>query len=308
MSDDALDTPPESGEGLPPPPPRSVRLPVVLFLLTCASTLLAGSELWLDLDYWNTHGALPADFSLLGRLARGLFYAVPAMTILLCHEMGHYLQARRYGVQTSLPLFIPMPIGPIGTLGAVIGMRSHMGDRRALFDIGITGPLAGLVPTLVFLVIGLLLSHTELPRQQGMSIGVPLLVEWLLQWLFTPIPPGHVIVVHPMAFAGWFGLLITSLNLIPIGQLDGGHILYALLRDKAQYVAGLLLALAIAAVAIATIYFHYPAWFLMVLLLFIMGPQHPPTANDNVPLGWPRIVLGWLTLGFIALGFTPRPF
>ncbi|MBN2024550.1 MAG: site-2 protease family protein [Pirellulales bacterium] len=276
----------------------------MLFVLTCVSTFLAGTGLP-DLLF---HEDMPADLDLGTRMGVGLRYAACAMTILLCHEMGHYLQARRYGVRTSLPLFVPMPFGPIGTLGAVIGMRSNMGDRRALFDIGITGPLAGLVPTLVFLFVGLLWSKTQPIDVDDLRVGAPLIMSLFVQWWFDAIPPGYGIELHPMAFAGWFGLLITSLNLIPIGQLDGGHILYALLRRKAQYVASLLLALAIAAVMYATIYLQYPAWWLMVLILFIMGPQHPPTADDNVPLGPARIVLGWLTLGFVILGFTPRPF
>ena len=116
------------------------------------------------------------------------------------------------------------------------------------------------------------------------------------------------IILHPMAFAGWVGLLITSLNLIPIGQLDGGHVLYALLRTKAHRVAEFLLMAAAVAVVIGAVVFHYPAWILMVLLLFVMGPIHPPTADDDVPLGTTRIVLGWLTLAFIFVGFTPTPF
>ena len=152
------------------------------------------------------------------------------MTILLCHEMGHFLQAQRYGVYASLPFFIPVPVQPFGTMGAVIVMEPRVGHRRALFDIGITGPLAGLVPTLVFLVIGLQHSTFAMPGKE--SYGDPLLVRFLANWILGPTPAGLAIVVDPMAFAGWVGLFITSLNLIPIGQLDGGHVLYALLRRR----------------------------------------------------------------------------
>jgi len=130
----------------------------------------------------------------------------------------------------------------------------------------------------------------------------------LLEWLrFGPMPANHGVLWHPMAFAAWVGLLITSLNLIPIGQLDGGHILYALLRKKARPVASFLLMTAGGAVVVATFVLGYPIWIIMILLLFLMGPNHPPTANDNVPLGRWRIVLGWLTLAFVLVGFTPVP-
>jgi membrane-associated protease RseP (regulator of RpoE activity) len=262
---------------------RRVRLPVLLFIATCLSTLFVG----------------------------GWTYAVPLMTILICHEMGHFLQARRYGVHASFPYFIPMPVPPLGTFGAVIGMEARMGDRRALFDIGITGPLAGLVPTLVFCVIGLHWSHTEfVPKGGGgfLPLGEPLLFKWLSDYFFGPLPAGKHVILHQTAYAGWVGLLITALNLMPIGQLDGGHVLYALLRRNAHKVASLLLMAAGIAVMIAVVEYGYFGWILMLFLLMLMGPIHPPTADDHVPLGFGRIVLGWLTLAFIPIGFTPMPF
>ena len=277
------------------PRPRRRRwlLPIVLFVATCLSTLLVGMEM-----------ASPgADW--IARLAVGLRYSVPVMTILLCHEMGHFLQARRYGVYATLPFFIPIPFTPIGTFGAVIAMEPRMGHRRALFDIGITGPLAGLVPTLVFLVIGLQYSTFDVPARGELLFGDPPLFQFLTRWILGPVPAGHEVLVDPMAFAGWVGLLVTSLNLIPIGQLDGGHVLYALLRRKAHKVATALLFLALFLVIWKWETLH--VWSLMIVLLIIMGPIHPPTANDEEPLGLGRIVLGWLTLAFIFLGFTPVP-
>jgi membrane-associated protease RseP (regulator of RpoE activity) len=272
---------------------RRWRLPILLFVATCLSTLLAGGG-----------GAVLADGWLAG-LVLGLRYAVPVMTILLCHEMGHFLQAYRYGVYASLPYFIPMPLSPIGTLGAVIAMEPRMGHRRALFDIGITGPLAGLVPTIIFLVIGLQHSTLGVPSRNSMLFGDPLLLQFLANWILGPIPAGYEVMVDPMAFAGWVGLLITSLNLIPIGQLDGGHILYALLRRKAHKVATALLFTALFLVIWKWEYLA--GWSLMIVLLMIMGPIHPPTADDDEPLGIGRIILGWLTLAFIIVGFTPVP-
>jgi len=276
-------------------PRRRWRVPVALFAATCLSTLWTGAS----------ERAL-VDHGLWAGLLSGLRYAVPVMTILIFHEMGHFLQAHRYGVHASWPYFIPMPFSPLGTLGAVIAMEPRMGHRRALFDIGITGPLAGLVPTLVFLVVGLHYSTLGVPPRNAMLFGDPLLFQFLAHWILGPIPPGYEVVADPMAFAGWVGLLVTSLNLIPIGQLDGGHILYALLRRKAHRVArGLLFA---ALILVIWKWETLGVWTLMLVLLFLMGPIHPPTADDEEPLGAGRYVLGWLTLMLIIVGFTPTPF
>ena len=293
--------PPAQYPPVAPPARRRVWLPLGLFVATCLSTLLAGSAEF-GLSHLQELG--PAEGLKLA-LLEGLKYALPVMTILVFHEMGHFLQARRYGVYASYPFFIPMPISPLGTFGAVIAMDARMGDRKALFDIGISGPLAGLVPTLVFCVVGLKLSKVvpapEVPG--GLTIGAPLLFQQISAWVLEPLQRGYVVDLHPMAFAGWVGLLITAINLIPVGQLDGGHVLYALLRTKAHRVATLLLLGAVAGVIMFGLY----GWTLMLVLLMFMGPIHPPTANDNVPLGRWRILLGWLTLSFIVIGFTPTP-
>jgi membrane-associated protease RseP (regulator of RpoE activity) len=269
------------GPAVHEPPPRQLPLlPVILFLFTCYTTYRVG----------------------------GVTYALPLLGTLLCHEFGHYLQARRYRVPATLPLFIPMPFGPIGTMGAVIAMRGHMGSRKALFDIGISGPLAGLVPALLCCVVGLSLSYVgEIPKgitPSGMQLGEPLLFKWLSYLYFGPLPDHQTVFLHPLGFAGWVGVFITALNLIPISQLDGGHVLYALLRTKAHIVAWAVLTAAFVGVILTDRY----EWSLMLFLLIMMGPSHPPTANDNMPLGTPRIILGWLTLCFVIIGFTPTPF
>ncbi len=271
-------------------------LPVALFVATCLSTWFVGSLLPVASNL-NRGIAYPI---LLGVL-EGLKYAVPLMTILICHEMGHFLQARRYRVPATLPFFIPMPIPPLGTMGAVIAMDARMGDRRALFDIGISGPLAGLVPTMIFCTVGIYLSGYVPGRD---IYGYPLLFQWLADGILGPKPPGQCIHPHPMAFAGWVGLLLTALNLMPIGQLDGGHILYGLLRKKAFPVAVTLLYGAVAVV----IFMGLMQWSLMLILLMLIGARHPPTADDDVPLGFGRTVLGCLALAFIPIGFTPTPF
>lgn len=272
---------------------RRRRLPIVLFVATCLSTLYVGG------------GSVALAEGSLEWLGFALRYAVPVMTILLCHEMGHFIQARRYGVYASWPYFIPMPFAPWGTMGAVIVMEPRMGHRRALFDIGITGPLAGLVPTFIFLVVGLQHSTFGVPGKGGFLFGDPLLFQFLAHWILGPAPKGCIVMADPMAFAGWVGLLVTSLNLIPIGQLDGGHILYALMRQKARKIATLLLFSAL--VAVIWKWEYLQGWSLMLILLILMGPVHPPTADDDEPLGLGRMILGWLTLAFIFVGFTPMP-
>jgi membrane-associated protease RseP (regulator of RpoE activity) len=228
------------------------------------------------------------------------------MTILLAHELGHYFQARRYRVPASLPYFIPMPASPIGTMGAVIAMQPGIGDRRSLFDIAIAGPLAGLVPALLFSIIGLQWSQViDTPEQGfGLLLGEPLLFKLLAYLTFGPLPENQDIALHPVAFAGWVGILITALNLFPIGQLDGGHILYSLILNRAHIVAFAVLGGSLLAVVIG----GYWGWSLMILLLMLIGPAHPPTANDHVELATGRRVLGWASLMFVPLGFTPVPF
>ncbi len=228
------------------------------------------------------------------------------MTTLLAHELGHFLQARRYGVPASLPFFIPMPVSPIGTMGAVIVMQPGRGDRRSLFDIAITGPLAGLVFALLFSVLGLHMSQVvDVNNDQfALKLGEPLLFKALAYLTFGPLNESRDVALHPIAFAGWVGIFITALNLVPIGQLDGGHILYALLLRRAHRVAQALLVGAAVAIVIG----GYWGWLVMFLLLMLIGPIHPPTANDYVPLGPVRTILGWLSLLFVLIGFTPTPF
>ncbi len=238
----------------------------------------------------------------------GPIYAVAVMGILACHEAGHYFQARRYRVPASVPYFIPVPppYSPIGTMGAVIAMRGHIGNRKALYDIGISGPLAGLVPTLICTIVGLSWSHIQVvpANASGISYNEPLLFQWIVEMYFGQVPANSAVIAHPLALAGWVGMLLTAINLFPVGQLDGGHILYALLRTKAHTVAWLLIAAALAGMLYTRQFMLMP----MLLLVMLFGPEHPPTANDEEPLGAGRIILGWLTLAFVVVGLTPTPF
>jgi membrane-associated protease RseP (regulator of RpoE activity) len=302
-----------------PPAPRRPkrRLPLILFLLTCASTLYAGMAFPGVID--ETTGKVvdlseinPATYQGTLRLywprtlLNGFTYAAAVLTVLGAHEMGHYLQARRYGVPVTLPLFIPM-IPPLGTMGAVIVQQPGVADRKSMFDIAITGPLAGLVVALPLNWWGIV--HSKIGPLPPGSTGYtnPRIVEWMVAWIHRPLQPGEDIVLNPILFAGWVGILVTALNLIPIGQLDGGHILYCLIGRKAHRVALLLYVCAIGLVIYQMLSHRQPGWILMVFLIFLMGTRHPPTANDHVPLGKTRIILGWLTLAFILIGFISAP-
>lgn len=298
--------------GIPAPrrraPTRRVRLAVGLFLATCVSTFLLGAQTGSIAPHAIFKALLTAPRDIPNLLWNGLVYSTAVMATLLAHEMGHYLQTRRYGIPATLPYFIPFPISPFGTMGAVILQDGTRADRRMLFDVAISGPLAGLLLALPITYFGVVQSQIIPSRPAGLVgpvtvYGNPLLLDWIVALVHRPMQPGEDIALNPLLFAGWVGIFITALNLIPIGQLDGGHVLYTLIGRRAHAVAIGLMLLAVGYM-IAT---QYPAYALMLGLLLLMGPRHPPTADDRVPLGWGRILLGWLTLAFIIVGFTPMP-
>lgn len=231
-------------------------------------------------------------------------YSLAVMSILLAHELGHFLQAVRYRVPASPPLFIPMPT-LFGTMGAVILQGAGYANRKALFDIAISGPLAGLVVALPVAWFGITQSTVEpLPDNAPVTVfGAPVVLQWMIEWHHGPLPENHEVILNPLLFAGWVGIFVTALNLLPVGQLDGGHILYTLIGRKAHGVA-LALILSAGGWMIATSNLSY---ILFLALIFFFGIRHPPTADDSVPLGIGRLVLGWLTLAFLLIGFTPVP-
>eukprot|EP00913_Durusdinium_trenchii_P023401 g21979.t1 len=265
---------------------RRRKLALYLFLATCLSTFLVAS-----LPYYKSGFRVA--------VIEGLSYSIAVMSILVAHEMGHYLQALRYRVPASLPYFIPMPLTPLGTMGAVILQGRGVADRRQMFDIAITGPLAGLIVAIPVTYYGLW-SSTVVPLPEGgqfIVFGDPLIIEWMTESIHGEIPDGYGLTPNAFAFAGWVGILVTALNLIPIGQLDGGHILYTLIGKRAHAVAMLVMIGAVAWM----LYTQNMAYSLLLILLMLMGTRHPPTADDSVPLGKLRIVLGWLTLAFIII-------
>jgi len=237
------------------------------------------------------------------QLWNAILFSTALMFILTCHELGHYIQSCRYRLQSSLPFFLPMPIGPLGTFGAVITMDNEVPDSRALFDIGISGPLAGLVPTLFFLYYGIQWSHIGPIQPAEFEFGNPLLFQWITYYIYGPIPPDMTLHWHPVASAAWAGLLLTSLNLIPFSQLDGGHVLYAMLGRKSVPVVRCIFV----GTVIAVLWYELWNWSLLLILIALLGISHPPTANDQVPLKPFRHILGWATLLFVFVGFVPTP-
>lgn len=262
----------------------------------CVSVFLFPMNAELSRNAWAVFGEL---------FEQGVLYAVPLMFLLTCHEFGHYIQSRRYGIPSSLPYFIPMPFGPIGTMGAVIAMDGNIPHRRALFDIGISGPLAGLIPTFFFLYYGIKWSYygPSTPNFDEPVFNEPLLFELLAYVIFGPVPDTMTMYCHPFAMAGWVGLLVTTLNLMPFNQLDGGHVFYSLLGKR----AGKFSLAVFYILVLLVLWFQLWHWLLILTILAYLGVYHPPTEDDTVPLTPFRYVLGWATLAFIFIGFTPVP-
>jgi len=271
---------------------EAVALSLMLFVATCVSTVFVGMQMF-------------ASPSLAETFTNAVMYAGPLMLILLCHEMGHYLQSRRYHVPATLPIFLPMPFGPLGTMGAVIVQGAGNLHRRAMFDIAISGPLAGLVVALPVAWWGVQQSTImEFSPDQSVHFGDPLLLKAMVWLVHGPLPANHDVLLNPLYYAGWVGLLLTGFNLLPIGQLDGGHIMYTLIGRRAHAVALAVLLGWIGYMVIA----QYYVFLLMVLLLLLFGIRHPPTANDAMPLGIGRALLGWATMALLVVCITPQPF
>jgi membrane-associated protease RseP (regulator of RpoE activity) len=235
---------------------------------------------------------------------QGLVYMCVVLALLLAHEMGHFLMALRHRIPASLPYFIPMPIIPFGTLGAVIGMEGSRANRREMFDLGIAGPLAGLAVTLPILYLGVLRLPDGAIHGQSLCFHNPLILQYMIAWLRPGyLTPGVLYLnqFNPFLMAGWVGLLVTGLNMLPISQLDGGHVAYALLGRRAHLLARSLIVAAILFILYAESYF----WVVLLVLVILLGADHPPTANDRCRLGWLRRLLGWASLLIPLLCFPP---
>jgi membrane-associated protease RseP (regulator of RpoE activity) len=227
------------------------------------------------------------------------------MTILLAHEMGHFIMCRKYRVDATWPFFLPVPLPPFGTFGAVIKMKGHIPDKRALFDIGAAGPIGGLIFAIPVTIIGLSLSDVHpIPEDSTsyLGLGEPILFSFFAKMMIGDVSEGFDIVLNPIAFAGWAGLFVTALNLLPIGQLDGGHIIYALLGKY----SGIVYRAGIGAFCIFTL-FVYPGWIIFAVMLLLFGFKHPPPADPFIKLDFKRKCIGILMLIVFLLCFTPIP-
>jgi membrane-associated protease RseP (regulator of RpoE activity) len=321
--------PPPTTFSWPPPPQQPPRLVwkstlfnLTLFILTFFTTTLAGVQ-WVMRD--------PLE---LANFRFGLPYSLSLLTILTAHEFGHYFAARSYRIPTTLPYFIPLPpfiINLFGTMGAVIRIRGAITTRKQLFDIGAAGPLAGLVVTFIVLAIGIITLPpiTYIYQMHPQYIGLPSLPEGgltfgssLLFWGFLKffshgnfIPPMNEIYHYPYLCAGWFGLFITAMNLIPVGQLDGGHILYALIGKRQAPVATVFFALLIAIGLTGILPFFGSqtqpgtlGWLVFALILFFIIKLKHPEIYDPEPLDQRRVLVGWALMVIFFLIFTPIPF
>ncbi len=309
---------------LPEPPKDKISTNIILFVLTIFSVMLAGA---------HVEGPVPAD--LLGQLAlmaknifSGWQFALSLLSILLAHELGHYFMSRHHKTPATLPYFIPFPLSPLGTMGAAILMRGVPKNKRILFDIGVAGPLAGLIVAIPVLFLGLSLSTTSIiePTPNGFIEGNSLLylfakfivfgkmlpapvepqgILYWLQYFFTgrPVPFGGLdVFIHPVAFAGWAGILVTALNLLPAGTLDGGHVVYSMFGEKVKktfpYLVGLLAVLGLA----------WSGWWIWAALLFWLGRVNAEPLDQITVLDPTRRWVGFLMIVIFVLVFMPVPF
>ena len=320
--------------GLPAPQASNPRVNIILFLLTLLSMLVTGA-------IYSYEGpgvdSIPQLLSVaFNNLGLGVPFAVSLLAILMAHEFGHYLAGRYHKTAVTLPYFLPLPfpLSPFGTLGAFIQLKEPPRNKRVLFDIGIAGPLAGLVVAIPVLLYGLSLSTVDqLPlfvragegfQLEGNSIlyleakylvhgqllpaplsfnGTP---EWLywLRYFFTGLPTplgGQDVILHSVAWAGWAGLLVTALNLIPVGQLDGGHLINSLLGDKARLLVPVIIF------GLAILGFFWPGWWLWVFLILMLGGSRAQSVDEITPLDRPRKLLAIFGLVLFFLVFTPIP-
>ena len=287
-------------------------IPALLLVATCISTFFAGAMSWEPQVLFKLFQAdiaasvmMSIRQSILRHAGQGSMYMFCVIAILFAHEMGHYVATRIYKVPSTLPFFIPFPIAPFGTMGAVIAMKGQQANRREIFDIGIAGPLAGLVLAVPILWLGVAQLDLTTPGFGTYRYDLPLLVRWIYS-IVHPNSPGvtevHASQVNAMFMAGWVGLLITGLNMLPVSQLDGGHITYTLFGRHSRWIARVFVGIAIGYMVINQVYI----WTLMLVLIFFIGLYHPPTSDDRVQLGVGRVVLGLLSLLIPVLCFPPR--
>ncbi len=293
-----FDAPVTTGSGRTAAPPRvkpSIAVNVVLFICTVATTILAGAL---------QQGVNPLEDPT--QMLKGLPFSAALLFILVAHEMGHFLTSKYYRIDASLPYFIPAPT-LIGTFGAFIKMRSPVMNKRVLLDVGANGPLAGLLVTIPILAIGLKLSEVralDAPAGEGMTLGSSIILSAMTSLILGNLPDTQQVILHPLGFAGWIGLLVTSMNLIPVGQLDGGHIAYAVFGRRTRHLSrAVLLGMLVLGIWASSM------WLMWALILFLLlGVRHPAPLDYDVPLDRRRRILGLCMLAVFVLTFVPVPF
>ncbi len=273
----------------------SIAVNVILFICTIATTILAGAL---------QQGVDPLQDP--SQLIKGLPFSAALLFILVSHEMGHFITSRYYHIDASLPYFIPAPT-LIGTFGAFIKMRSPVMNKRVLLDVGANGPLAGLLVTIPILAVGLRLSEVKeltTPIAEGMTLGSSIILHLMTRLVLGNLPDTQQIVLHPLGFAGWIGLLVTSMNLIPVGQLDGGHIAYAVFGRRTRHISrAVLLGMLVLGIWASSM------WLMWALILFLLlGVRHPAPLDYEIPLDRRRRILGLCMLAVFVITFVPVPF
>ncbi len=275
---------------IPKPQKQNYLLHLILFILTIISTLIAGAF---------HEGVNPFSKDII----KGFPFSISIMSILLFHEMGHYILSKKFKVDATLPYFIPFPNPLIGTMGAVIRLRSYIPNRKALLHIGAAGPWFGLIVAIVILFVGLKMSKvvpiTE--TEAGISLGESLLFK-AISYLVLGDTSDKTVYLSPIAFAGWLGLFVTNLNLIPIGQLDGGHIAYSLFGKYQKYISYVVWVL-----LIIFGFIYWNGWLVWAILTIILGIEHPRPLNDYTKLSKSDKIYAILSLILFILTFTPNP-
>ncbi|MGQ9578762.1 MAG: site-2 protease family protein [Candidatus Aminicenantales bacterium] len=291
------------------PKKNLVWLNLILFILTVFSTFLVGISWSASFELVEDMVALPAEtidldvWSNPRLLLLSGVYVFVLLGILIGHELGHYLTCRRHGLEATLPFFIPAPT-LVGTLGAFIKIRSPVTRKSQLFDIGVAGPVTGFFLALPALIYGLANSKIvpALPQEGTIYFGEPLLLKALERLLLGPISDRYDIVLHPVGFAGWVGILVTAFNLFPIGQLDGGHIAYALLGRRSKQLSKVVLAFFLLLGV-----FLWMGWVIWAVIILVLGLKHPLVTDESEPLSPGRQKLAWLAILIFVLSFIPNP-
>lgn len=294
--------------GPPPPGRRAVVVAAVLFALTVFTTLAVGAQM--ALDYAQDAAPYTRDFSPFGDLLhsprlllQGIPFSFTLLGILLAHELGHFFACRYYGIAASYPYFIPAPT-LIGTMGAFIRIRSPIVNRKALFDVGLAGPVVGFIFALPALAIAVHYSKVVPGASSGalVTFGNPLLVEMFTKWL-RPGVDTRDLLLDPVGRAAWVGLFCTAMNLIPMGQLDGGHLLYTLSSEKHKPIS---IGVALSLLVLAK--FYWPGWAVWAVLPLLLGFRHPALLDRWEPLDRKRRILALAAVGIFLVCFMPKPF